>query len=379
MHIVCAASMTSGEAAFRTLGDVSIVPEKEFTADRIRDADALAIRSKVRVTKALLDGTRVSFVGTATAGADHMDLDYLQHRGIAWCASPGCNANSVAEYIVAALLCLAVRHEFTLQGLRVAIVGVGHVGRQVREKLSALGMIPLLNDPPLFDSTGDASYRPLDEILPQADVVTLHVPLVEQGLHPTRSLAGPDFFRKLKPGCIFINASRGEVADSAAILEALDDGRIRHAVLDVFENEPECLKELLARADIITPHIAGHSFEGKLNGTAMVYEQLCNFLEVPPAWTPHIEHPPEALHVDAGDSEEDILWDVVRRVYDIEADDAALRQGVAREAAERGRLFEKLRGNYPIRHEFKRVPLLIAPAYRRAGARLSALGFKIRG
>lgn len=379
MHIVCAASMTSGEAAFRTLGDVLILSEKEFTADRIREADALAIRSKVRVARELLDGTRVSFVGTATAGADHMDLDYLEQRGIAWCASPGCNANSVAEYIVAALLCLAVRHGFALPGLHVAIVGVGHVGRQVRDKLSALGIIPMLNDPPLYDSTGDSAYRSLDEILPLADIVTLHVPLAEHGPHPTRFLAGPDFFRKLKPGCIFINASRGEVADTAAILEALDEGRIRHAVLDVFENEPECPKELLARADIITPHIAGHSFEGKLNGTAMVYAQLCNFLEVPPAWTPHIEHPPVALHVDAGDSEEEILWDVVRRVYDIEADDAALRQGIAWEATERGRLFEKLRGNYPVRHEFKRVPLRIAPAFRKAQARLSALGFNIPG
>ncbi|MBN1675638.1 MAG: 4-phosphoerythronate dehydrogenase PdxB [Kiritimatiellae bacterium] len=381
MKIVCVRNMPFAEEAFSTLGTTTVLEGRALTADDVRDADLLAIRSTTRVDRGLLEGSRVKFVGTATIGTDHMDIPWLEEQGIAWCSAAGCNANSVSEYFVAALLCLAQRHGFTLAGRTVGVVGVGNVGRLVVQKAEALGLRVLQNDPPRYEQTGDSVFMPLDRILPEADILTLHTPMEKAGAHPTFHLADTAFFQRLKRGCLFVNAARGAIVDSDALLRAMAEGLVAHAVLDTWEGEPAFRTDVLDRADIATPHIAGHSFEGKVMGTVMVYRQACRFLGRAPAWRhePLMPEPlvPE-LDVEAGERQpEAVLREIVRRVYDIEADDRRLREGREGGAAARAAHFDALRKNYPMRREFPFTRVRLRGAPEPLGETVRRLGFQV--
>lgn len=374
--------MPFAQEAFGRLGAVEILPPREITPARVRDAEILAVRSTLRVNRELLAGSRVRFVGTATIGTDHMEIPWLEQAGIRWCSAAGCNANSVAEYVAAALLRLAARQNFTLAGMTMAVIGVGNVGRLVVSKLGALGLRILQNDPPRLDAEKNPVFRPLDEILPQADIVTLHVPLTKDGPYPTRHLADAAFFAKLKPGAIFINAARGGAQDSDALLAALAGGRVAHAILDTWEGEPAFRPDVLRRAACGTPHIAGYSYEGKVMGTVMVYRELCRFLGVQPDWDHEPLLPPPAVPEialaapAAGMPDERLLEEAVRQLYDIERDDANLRRIAALEDQARGRAFEELRQKYPVRREFRYTRIAgrgLSPSLRQ---KLSALGFR---
>lgn len=374
--------MPFAQEAFGRLGAVEILPPREITPARVREAEILAVRSTLRVNRALLAGSRVRFVGTATIGTDHLEIPWLEQAGIRWCSAAGCNANSVAEYMAAALLRLAARQNFTLAGMTMAVIGVGNVGRLVVRKLGALGLRILQNDPPRQAAEKSPAFRPLDEILPQADIVTLHVPLTAAGPYPTRHLADAGFFAKLKPGAIFINAARGGAQDSDALLAALAGGRVAHAILDTWEGEPAFRPDVLRRAAWGTPHIAGYSYEGKVMGTVMVYRELCRFLGVQPDWDHEPLLPPPAvpeiaLAAPAADMpDERLLEQAVRQLYDIERDDANLRRIAALEDQARGRAFEELRQKYPMRREFRYTRIAgrgLSPSLRQ---KLSALGFR---
>jgi erythronate-4-phosphate dehydrogenase len=378
MKSVCAAEMPFAREAFGTLGDVMLKPGRAIGPADVRDAEILATRSTTRIDGALLAGSRVRFVGTATIGFDHIDTQYCEANSIPWYAAAGCNAESVAEYITAALLSLAVRHGFGLAGTTLGVVGVGNVGSRVVDKAHALGMQVLLNDPPRARRQDEASdghrtpcpFLPLDEVLAGADIVTLHVPLTREGPDCTLHLAADAFFEQVKSGALFINSARGAVLDTAALLRALDTGRVAHAVIDTWEGEPKLPRALLARTALGTPHIAGYSYDGKVRGTLMVYREACRVLGVAPAWTPEACMPePEvpAVHVaEAGRGMEAALHDVVRRVYDIAADDAALRRDPA--------AFDTLRRNYPVRREF--AATRVTGSNTEGVARLAALGFR---
>ncbi|MFO7692625.1 MAG: 4-phosphoerythronate dehydrogenase [Vicinamibacterales bacterium] len=350
--------------AFGTLGEVRLKHGREIAHADLADVDLLVVRSITRVNAALLAGTRVRFVGTATSGSDHVDTPDLGRLGIAFHTALGCNANAVAEYMAAAWLTLAKLRGGTLAGRRVGIVGVGHVGSLVAAKARALGMEPVLNDPPKARETGSAKYRPLHELV-DCDIVTCHTPLTFDGPDPTWGLIGEPFLARLKPGAWLSNAGRGGVVHEAALHKALDEQCLDAVVLDVWEREPAIDGRLLARVDIGTPHIAGYSLEGKLNGTAMVYRAACAFLGVEPAWDPATALPPRApglplagfapggtaLHgLDrAGVA---ALADTVTAHCPILRDDEALRKTVGMSAAERGKAFDLLRKAYPTRREF---------------------------
>lgn len=377
MKTVCCANMPFAAEAFSTLGETVVKDGRHIRADDAKDADVLAIRSTTRVNAALLDGSRVRFVGTATIGTDHMDIPWIEQRGIAWSFAAGCNANSVSEYVTAALLRLATRHGFDLRGLTLGVIGVGNVGARVVEKGLALGMRVLPNDPPRARAgecvkTADGqtpAFAPLETVLAESDIVTLHTPLTRDGADATFHLAGADFFARLKSGAIFINAARGAIADTDALLAARRAGRVRHLVVDCWEGEPAFRADLLAAADLATPHIAGHSYEGKVMGTVMVYRAACAALGLKPAWSMEGRWPaplvPE-IGLTVFDLPERALLDgIVRRVYDIEADDARLRAlaGLPDDARAAG--FDRLRREYPMRREFRftRVyPGALAPA-----------------
>ena len=230
----------------------------------VRDAVALLIRTRTHCDAALLDGSAVRFIGTATIGTDHIDTHYCDACGISVASAPGCNAAAVAQYIRVALHTLALDRP----GATLSVIGVGHVGSLVAEVGRRAGMRVLLNDPPREAAEGSAGFIPLPELLAQSDVVTLHIPLWPEN----RDFADAAFFAKLRPGTSFFNASRGEVVDEDALLAARPQlGRV---VIDVWKNEPAINLALLAAADIATPHIAGYSIQGKMNGTTAVVRAL---------------------------------------------------------------------------------------------------------
>ncbi len=371
--------MLFGREAFETLGETVVVPDREISAADVADADALIVRSKTAINEALLRDSRLAFVGTATAGTDHMDIGYLNHVPLAWCSAPGCNANSVAEYVVSGILSLANRHGFEPRRMCIGVVGVGEVGSRVVRKAEALGITVLRNDPPLRLATGDPEFLPIEEVLAHADILTFHVPLTASGPFPTHHLANADLLSRLKPGCILINASRGEVVETEALLCALDHGVVSHAILDVWEGEPRISREALEQVELGTPHIAGYSFEGRVNGTVAVYREACHFFEVEPAWTPNEKAFPRAprVHLDArGLSDEALLWSVVSAVYNIEGDDRALREGLSGDESLPIH-FERLRRSYPPRREFPSVTAGIEHAHPKVLERIGALGFRI--
>jgi erythronate-4-phosphate dehydrogenase len=371
--------------AFRTLGDAVVLEGRKITAADVRDAEIMAIRSTTKVDRALLEGSRVRFVGTATIGIDHMDTAYMDQQCIRWCFAAGCNANSVSEYVTTALLRLATRHGFTLRGKTIGVVGIGNVGSRVVKKAQALGMRVLANDPPRQRKEGPRAadgleFVSLDRVLAESDIITLHVPLTKEGPDKTRHMADAAFFARLKPGAIFMNCARGGINDTNALLAALDSGKVPHMILDTWEGEPVVRLDALARADIATPHIAGHSFEGRVMGTVMVYREACRFLGREATWSPDALLPPplvpEITLDAAGLSEEQALWQIVRQVYDIEADDRRMRESAAMDEAARGAYFDRMRKEYPMRREFRFTTVHLKNATAMLAQTVAGLGFR---
>jgi erythronate-4-phosphate dehydrogenase len=380
LTVVADENIPFAREAFATLGEVRLIPGRHIAREHLHDVDALVVRSITRVDGQLLAGTRVRFVGTATSGSDHVAVDDLARLGIAFYAALGCNANAVAEYMATAWLTLARRHVHTLAGRRVGVIGVGHVGSLVAEKVRALGMVPVLNDPPKARDTGSAIYRPIDELL-DCDIITCHTPLTYGGLDPTYRLIGEPFFSRLKDGAWFCNAGRGEVVDEAALDRARDRGRLGATVLDVWDHEPAIDGRLVASVDIGTPHIAGYSLEGKLNGTAMVYDAACRFFGVEPSWDAAAASPsppaPQLAIAAAGRDEVDVLTEAVTAVYPITRDHEALRRTAAMTPAERGLVFDDLRRTYPLRREFRQTTFAITGGSGSMARALRRLQFRV--
>ncbi|MCS6771049.1 MAG: 4-phosphoerythronate dehydrogenase [Kiritimatiellae bacterium] len=379
-RIVCATSVALGREAFSTLGEVVCVPEQEISPEIVRNADLLITRSKVRVGPSLLEGSRVSFVATATAGFDHIDTDYLSTRGIAWTAAPGCNAHSVAEWVVAALLELHAHRGVPLEGSSIGIIGVGNVGSRVAALAPALGLAPLLNDPPRAALEPGPQWLDLRSLLSRTDIITLHVPLTDTGEYATREMVNCRFLEDMRPGSILINASRGEVVDEDCLLLALEKGWLAETVLDVYENEPAIDPRVVRSAFLATPHIAGYSYEGRVRGTIMCYEEACRFLEVEPRWSPPVftSEATRTLYVDPrGRSDLEALHDVVSQAYNIRADDTALRNGMDLQPEERRAHFQRLRAQYPDRREFPSFKVRLAAPAPSLEERLRVLGFQV--
>lgn len=323
------------EAVGQIADEVVYLPGNEFTADAVRDADALIIRTRTRCNRELLEGSRVKFIATATIGFDHIDTDYCRKAGIVWQNCPGCNAGSVEQYLHAVLLLLKRQKGIRLEDACLGIVGVGHVGSRVARMARALGIKVLLNDPPKADAGGEG-WVDLSVLARECDVITFHTPLNRQGKYSTYHLADEHFFSSLQRRPVIINTSRGEVIDTEALLAALRAGTVRDAVIDTWEHEPDIDRELLQRVFLGTPHIAGYSADGKSNATRMALEALCKFFHkdiafriVPPDLPPMTYSP---------DPEEAFL-----QVYNPVRDSEALKQHPEE--------FEHLRGNYPLRRE----------------------------
>lgn len=338
--------------AFGEFGEVHTISGREITREKVKEVDILLVRSITKVNRELLEGSRVKFVGTATIGFDHIDVDFLIRNGIEFASAPGSNANSVAEYVISALLYLEKHCFYNLKHRRIGILGVGNVGSRVLKKVSALSIIPVLYDPPLAERIDKPIFDPIEKIY-DCDIITFHVPLEKEGKYPTYHLVTSEFFSKLKKEVVFINTSRGAVVETESLMKAINDGVVKFAIIDVWENEPNINTELLKLSTIATPHIAGYSFDGKVNGTYQLYCALCRFLDREPNWNfKECLPPPEVKSIEVNPEEPFWLHDVVHKIYPIYEDDKRLREIINKPNTERGKFFDSLRKNYPVRREF---------------------------
>lgn len=259
--------------ALEPVARVEARPADAIDTALLKDAQAFITRTRNRCDARLLEGTSVRFLGSATIGADHIDLAYCQAQGIEVATAPGCNAGAVMQYVFTALYGLWKGPQPFAAGQTLGIVGVGHVGQRVALFARALGYRVLLNDPPRERVEGPEAFTPLPDLLAQSDVVTLHVPLDPT----TRALANHRFFEAMKPGAVFINASRGAVVDDADLLHAIE--HLGPVVLDVWNHEPAVDPHVVAATAIATPHIAGYSLEGKRNATQDMVRALARFFD----------------------------------------------------------------------------------------------------
>jgi erythronate-4-phosphate dehydrogenase len=353
--------------------DVTYLPGKQITRDTAINADALLIRTRTKCTDDLLNGTQVSFIGTATIGFDHIDTQYCERHNIKWANAPGCNSSSVQQYIAGALLKMAFEFRFNLKDKTIGIIGVGNVGSKVEKLAGLLGMNVLLNDPPRARQEGEKSFVDLGIILHESDIVTVHVPLNVDGEDCTHHLFNEKSFKKLKKGAWFFNTSRGEVNDTPTLKQALFSGKLGGTVLDVWENEPDIDLELIAKAFIATPHIAGYSADGKANGAAIIVNSLCKYFDLPlKNWYPeNLPQPPvPEIIIDAkGKSDDDIIREAVFQTYNITGDDIKFRFSPSD--------FEKQRGDYPPRREFPSFRIRLKGETEKVQKILEGLGFKI--
>jgi erythronate-4-phosphate dehydrogenase len=381
LHIVVNRNTPYVVQAFEHLGKVTALGTHEITNESVRDADVLIVRSETKVNEALLNDSRVRFVGTVTIGTDHIDESYLARKGIVFASAPGSNANSVAEYIISALLESARRKDYELRGKTIGIVGVGNIGSKVWQKVEALGMQVLLNDPPLQRNGIKYPLHSLDELM-EADIITLHVPLTTTGFDATYHLFNEAQIHKMKHDSILINTSRGGVVEEKALKRALVDGHLAFAILDVWEGEPNIDASILDQVLLGTPHIAGYSLDGKINALRMIYKAVCRFLSEPEKLEIDSLLPLSAIpeiNLNALNQQQDLmLYDIVKQCYDIHLDDQSLREIVLLPLPERGKHFMKLRANYRIRREFFNTTINVSKNIQEIGRVLESIGFKVK-
>jgi erythronate-4-phosphate dehydrogenase len=376
MKIIADENIPCVTQAFSTLGEVILRPGRRLCAADVRAADVLLVRSVTRVGRELLEGSRVRFVGSATIGFDHVDRDYLRRQGIGFATAPGSNATSAAEYVVSAILALAERDGFDPADKSVGIIGCGNVGSRVQQKLTALGMSCLVNDPPLQAQGGHDGFVDLDATL-AADIVTLHVPLTKSGEHPTFHLVDRSVLENLKRGAILINTARGAVVDNRALDAVLDERGDLSVVLDVWEGEPDIDLSLLGKVALGTPHIAGYSLDGKLRGTEMIYQAACDYLGLSAQGWKAGDALPQGRALMLEDPGQDALKAAVFHSCDVRQDDRRLRRIASLRAAERPEYFDRLRKEYPVRLEFPCTTVMTNGMNAAQQRMLLGIGFNI--
>ena len=371
MKILADQNMPLVEQYFADFGEVERFDGRKLTPEQLINVDVLLTRSVTNVNHELLaQANKLSFVGTATIGIDHIDTQLLHDRNIAFTSAPGCNAVAVAEYVISSLFALSQENARPLCGQTIGIVGMGNIGTCLSQKLKALNVDVLLCDPIKHEQGLLQEHVALDELLAQSDVVTFHVPLIKGGEHKTLHMMNKERLQALKPGTTLINASRGDVIDNQALLEVMEAGADLDIVLDVWEKEPNILTELLEHVRYASVHIAGHTLEGKARGTQMLYQKLCDLkgVEVSKSLDDFLPIPAITnATVTQSLSEQDIAR-LVHLIYDVRRDDGILLRHLEGEG------FDSLRKNYPVRREFS---TLFLQGDSPQLAALSQLGFSI--
>ena len=373
MKFLCDIALPNSVEVFSQYGEVALKNGRQINADDLVDVDVLIIRSITKVNEDLLSkANKLKFVGTATAGMDHMDTALLDKKGIAYSNAQGSNCESVGDYILSVLLVLAEKYSISFEGKSIGIVGCGFVGSQVYNKAKALGLTIVKNDPPRFKAGDKTCSATLDEAL-ACDIVTLHVPLIQDGEYKTLHLIDEQNLLKLKPNAIFINASRGNVVDNEALSEFLEKRSDIKVWLDVFEGEPEInCKKLLSQVDGATAHIAGYSYESKRRANVMLANTLAHVLKLedPKAY----QMPKPEIESTSLGKVENLDLDLIRRlvfsVYDVRRDSLMFKN-----CFKDAKSFDAMRSNYRERRELSSLHLLnVEDKFKE---QLSLLGFSV--
>jgi erythronate-4-phosphate dehydrogenase len=364
---------------FSTIDELQLLDGRQISTAVVTDADAIIVRSITRVDAQLLQGSKVRFVASATSGTDHVDLQYLHDNAIGFSHAPGCNARSVAEYVLSALFALQHMHGGSLADRRAVVIGCGHIGSLLQKLLNTLGIQCAAYDPPLAASTGEAKYLDMDAV-ESADIISLHVPLVEDGPYPTRHLVNAGFLDRIRPDAILINTARGAVIDETALLDYIRDNNRLRVVLDVWQDEPFISRNLLAAVTIGTPHIAGYSLDGKLKAAHAVFRGVCDYFNIDydraaigandSSPGKELIMPPEPDHWTA-------LAHAVRATYDILHDHHLLTGLLDTDAQQGAGFFDGLRKHYRVRREFTATDIKLPAADPALQSKMNALGFAV--
>lgn len=357
---------------FAGFGEIRRLPGRAIDPAAVRAADALLVRSVTPVSRELLAQSKVGFVGTCTIGTDHLDIAHLTAAGITWASAPGCNARGVVDYVLGSILALAEQQGVDLASRTYGVVGAGQVGSRLVAVLRGLGWHVRVCDPPRQALEG-GDYVSLAQILDDCDVISLHTPLDQQ----TRHLIDRSALARLRNGCWLINASRGAVVDNLALLEVLRERADLQVVLDVWEGEPLVNAELAALCRLATPHIAGYSLDGKLRGTAQIYQAFCAWQQVSPALDLQALMPRQWLQeisLDPATPPAVALPLLCRAVYDPRRDDADFRRSLLAAPEQRRTAFDQLRKAYPLRREIDGLKVRLPAADPALVAAVRALG-----
>jgi erythronate-4-phosphate dehydrogenase len=371
LSIVADQQILLAEEAFSNFGDVQLVDGRSIERRMIKDSDVLLVRSVTNVDESLLKNSNVSFVGSATSGINHIDVDYLNKSNIHFSHALGSNARSVAEYVLSSLLVTAELNDFILTDKTVGIIGCGQVGSRLKQFMDVLGVKCLLNDPPRAEYDSDVTYVELEQVL-EADIITLHVPLTTDGKYPTNNFINKQVFDELKSDVVFVNTARGEVVEETALLEFKNNNPQSTLILDVWRNEPNINTDLIKRAFIATPHIAGYSYDGKLKATNMLLDSLSLYIN-----NDSIKSGVSSTEFEKLFIEDDIMRLAVMQSYDVRSDAIALKNINDVVEVERANYFDSLRKNYPVRREFTNKLIQTKSIDSRTRHQLQQMGFQV--
>ncbi len=364
LTIVADANIWGVEAACSSLPgydvDLRILENKKINHAAVRDANILLTRSFTRVNADLLAGSSIRFAGTATIGDDHYDKEYLQTHGIAFANAAGSSTGSVIEYMITALLSLHSHSLINIPESTLGIIGAGRIGSALARRCHAMGMKVLLNDPPRARLEGNSAFVSLNELLDQADILSLHTPLIREGLDKTTHLLNHDRLEQFS-GHTLINAARGACVDNRALYEWLDKNTHHIAALDCWEHEPGVSGKLLAHPQMVmaTPHIAGHSLDGKAANTLYIYRALCDWLGIRPTWNIEDELPANNQPVDIAGEDDPLttLFMAAQSLYPLHHEHETMKSWASLPAEARGVAFTNYRRNYPVRRAWEHAPI----------------------
>jgi len=318
---------------FSSFGEIIALASGDINKQTVKDCDVLIVRSRTKVNEELLKGSRIKFVGSTVVGLDHIDEDYLKQNNIVFSSAQGCNANSVAEYVISALVNLAVDYNFNLAEKTLGIIGVGNVGRRLDFMAKQLSMTTLLNDPPRQNRESGCDFVDLSEAL-SADIVSFHTPLTYVGAHPSHNLLAQHNFALIGEDTIIINAARGGIIDEAIWQKT----QTKANIIDCWENEPNINTALQKSAYWATPHIAGHSVDAKFMGSYMIYQALCKFTNTDANDTiTNLVQPPQVA------IKQHALQTTLNTIYPFIKDDLAIKD-ISN--------FDDYRRHYPERYEW---------------------------
>lgn len=379
MKIVADENIPLLTECFSGAGDIVQLPGRAITARDLRHADALLIRSVTRVDAPLLAESSLKFVGTATAGVDHVDRALLARRGIGFASAPGCNATAVSEYVLCALDILAEKYNIDPGRRTFGIVGKGQVGSRLLATLQALGYQVLVHDP-LCEPVAGVAFVDLDELIRRCDVISLHTPLTTDGDYPTYHMIDRSRLAAMRPGTLLISAGRGAVVDNQALADCLEQGQDLKVVMDVWEHEPCVDVRLLRHVELASPHVAGYSLDGKVAGTAMIYRAFCQYFGLPArvrtaAITPLA--PLRMICFSENSTGTSAASTALRAIYDIRRDDAWMRRLPALDAGAAREAFDRMRKTYPVRRELGTLKVQLKHSRQGVVEHLTALGLTV--